>query len=210
MTICPLCQMFVGPDDTEHHDKHHAELMEIIEPHVHTEFLKMVEAQGSLVHVDWSSPEWLRHELYMRGKLFKSELDLEGVYWFADGNEDENAHGFLFNDESGQCGHGSIIGGCVVRWKTYDDGPERWLLDWAWVAPKARNMGVFSQHWAKLSEYFEGLQLAPYLGPARKSHKATLAKSRDVPEQPTNFTQPQHWGDLRLPLRGSLEPIARV
>lgn len=212
MTICPLCQteVFNFPEDQEYHDKEHAELMETIEPHVNPEFLKMVEAQGNLVHVDYSSPLTLQHELYMRGRIFKKELDLSGTYWFPNGKEDKNAHGFLFNDETGHYGNGSIIGGCVVRWEKYEGGPARWWLDWAWVNPNARQQGIFSRHLAKLSERFEGLQLQLYHLYERKLQKAALAAAREVSLQLLHVTQRQDWGYLRLPLRGSLEPIVRV
>lgn len=210
MHMCPLCQIAVGdhPEDHKFHKKIHGELMETLAPRVNPEFLKQVKVQGNLVHVDYLSPAVLQHELFGLGKIFKNELDLDGVYWFSNGNEDKNAHGFLFNDEIDNFGNGAIIGGCVVRKLPYEGAPARWWLDWAWVTPHARGQGIFSRHLAMLSERFEGLQLQPYHMYRREQQKNALAEAQEVSWQPS--PEPQHWGYLRLPLRGSLEPIIRV
>lgn len=195
------------PEDCEYHEQEHNALMEILEPRVNAEFLNLVEAQGNLVHINYLSPPVVQHELSMRGRMFKNELDLDGVYWFANGRENKNAHGFLFNDETDHFGNGAIIGGCVVRYLPYEGEPARWWLDWAFVAPHARGQGIFSRHLAELSKRFEGLQLQPYHLYQRNQQKEALAWAREASWQPS---QRQDWGYLRLPLRGSLEPIIRV
>jgi hypothetical protein len=91
--------------------------------------------------------------------MLQMELDLDDYHWNTDGSEEIDAHGFLFNDDTGGFRSGTIIGGCVIRWRKCEEGPKSWWLEWAWVAPHVRRRGVFSRHWTQMANSFEGLQV---------------------------------------------------
>lgn len=160
-TICEECGVGYVPDlpeDYKAHKKYHNELMTPLNPKFSRKFLNLVEENGNLVPVNWKSPLWLQRELEFRARRVKWDHYLLDFCWNSDGSEEPTAHGFLFNDDTGGYESGTIVGGCVVRWRHLDLGPKRWWLEWAYVAPRVRRRGIFMRNWVRLENEFEGLQ----------------------------------------------------
>lgn len=147
------------PEERKAHEKFHNELMKAVVPRFNPKFLKLVETHGDLVPVYWNSPTWLQRELEHRARRVKWGHYLLDFSWHSDRSENKQAHGFLFNDDTGGFRSGTCVGGCVVRWRHLDSGPKRWWLEWAYVAPCVRRRGIFSRRWTTLANEFEALEI---------------------------------------------------
>jgi hypothetical protein len=106
------------------------------------------------VHVTVLSPGWLQQELYLRAVRFQRDFKYDFPQWSPYGDEEPDAHGFLFNDDTGTFGNGAIAGACVFRWREIKDAPAGWVMDWAWIAPAARRKGILQRRWAAFENRF--------------------------------------------------------
>jgi hypothetical protein len=156
-TTCPICGMTYVKElsgDRSQHRSFHAEVMKALQPKPNSRFLKLLSNGNDAVHVNSISPKWLQWELFLRARRFQREFDFDFPQWSPFGDEQPSAHGFLFNDTTGTFGQGAIVGGCVFRWVEFLDAPDRWGMDWVWIAPDARRKGVLSRNWPNFIKQF--------------------------------------------------------
>jgi GNAT superfamily N-acetyltransferase len=135
--------------------------MKTLRPKPSVRVLKLLKEGFNTIPVNVLSPLWLQQELYLRAKMFRREFRYDFSQWSPNGDEQPDAHGFLFNDDTGAFGRGAIIGGTVFRWVEFRDATARWAMDWVWIAPAARRKGVLSRLWPAFIQRFEEFRLTP-------------------------------------------------
>ncbi len=166
VTRCQICGMgYVAElaDDRAQHRKHHAAIMRVLQPSPTKRFLRLIGSVGNPAHVDWRSPVWQQNEMYQRARMFRREFDYDIVQW---DSGDQEAHGYLFNDDTGAFGHGAIVGACAFRHRQFSKAPAGWTMDWIWLIPRVRRKGILSRVWPIFKARFGEFYLYPPLSDA--------------------------------------------
>lgn len=167
-TTCPICGFtYVRelPDDRAQHQHAHHQVIRAIDPKPTKRFLTAIRNGPEGEHVGYQSARWKNEEMYARARMFKREFGYDFTAWDITGN-DLFAHGYLFNDDTGTFGHGSIAGACHIRWQEYRNVPAGWEMVWVWIAPRARRKGILSRRWPNLAQRFGKFRLSTPLSEA--------------------------------------------
>lgn len=171
-TVCQICgyEWFKGdPSSSLAHRREHKKRLVILEPQPHPQFLEALAHQKEPELVTTTSSRWRHRQIYDRAVMFRREFHYDFVQWQSPkGNDDLKVHGFLFNDDTGTFGHGAIVGACAFRWQEYTDAPARWAMQWVWIAPKARRLGILSRRWPEFCARFGDFVLEPPLSEAMR------------------------------------------
>jgi hypothetical protein len=171
-TTCEKCgyRWYKGdPESSYYHRREHKKRFVVLEPTPHPKFLLDLEngAGPEVEMVTYMSPSWRHREMYERALAFQREFGYDFCQWeHPKGAKDESGIGFLFNDDTGVFGHGAIVGACAFRWRTWEDAPHGWAMQWIWLAPGARRRGVLTRRWPMLRERFGAFHLESPLSEA--------------------------------------------
>jgi hypothetical protein len=169
MTVtCATCGFTYVPELAEDRAQHrhaHYQLIRAISPKPTKRFLHAIRNGLDGEHVSYKAARWKNEEMYARARMFRREFKYDFSAWDITGN-DPAAHGFLFNDDTGIFGHGSIAGACAIRWTEFSDAPAQWAMIWAWIAPAVRRKGILSRRWPLLKQRFGEFHLSRPLSDA--------------------------------------------
>lgn len=101
------------------------------------------------------SLRWMHKEMYDRARSISREMGYSNVMWCGLGETDPFVRGFLLRDTTGQFDPNVIIGAATFRLRTYSDWPVPvYALQWIWICPKARRLGVLKSYWERFSTLF--------------------------------------------------------
>jgi hypothetical protein len=180
---CPVCNMLYvkeEPDDRRIHRAHHRVVVDVFEPKPSAILAKLHARHGWIVPVRCDSPRPIRRRLVNISRIFKREF---GAGFTMYQEDDDDGHGYLFAES-----HGRAIGGFVVRWIEYSDGPARWVLCWVWIAPGYRRRGFLLAAWQKVKEQYPGIEPDP---PFSKGAALFFVNRTDVPERIRKYADSQ-------------------
>ena len=174
-TKCSLCgyEWYKGdPESSLSHRKEHKLRLTWLCPKPIPEMIKALEKEKcDAEHVTFQSESWKHREMYNRARAFKREFNYDFIQWDEDGNEEEDAHGFLFTGENGE-----IIGAAAFRNRIIND-KQRWGLQWIWFCPSERRKGHLDKRWPYLREKFEEFIVE---SPVSDAMKSFLEKQGDI------------------------------
>lgn len=156
------------PDSSASHRRTHRRRMAVLEPQPNERVLSEMAANTFSEHVDWRSPEWRHREMTTRASSFRREQGYDFTQWGLP-ETDTDAHGFLFTNSDGR-----IVGACAFRLRQYEGRPERWGLQWVWVAPSHRRTGVLRSRWAAMRQRFHDFDIEAPVSPAMQSFARTM------------------------------------
>lgn len=160
------------PESSLLHRREHARRMNCLDPKPLTKMLIELGEKGSEAEiVTWTSEKWKHKEMYRRALAFKWELRFDFTQWSSDGNEDPDAHGFLFTGEAGE-----IVGACAFRDRSTKD-KKRWGLQWVWICPKERRKGHLDKRWPIFRKRFGDFVVE---SPVSEAMQAFLRKHGDT------------------------------
>ena len=160
--ICPICKLSyvpAVPEDSGWHQHAHYQVVRAIEPMPRKRFVHAIRNGFEGEYVGLGAARWKHEEMHARARMFKREFEYDFIAWDKSG-KDAGAHGFLFNDDTGTFGHGSIAGACAIHWTEFADAPAQWSMIWVWIAPKARRRGILSRRWPFLKKRFGNFHLS--------------------------------------------------
>lgn len=151
--VCGLSYVMDSPDDQRTHRAYHREVVETFEPRPVPTLAELHAEYGTFIPVRAWSPIWLRKRLYRIGLMFKRELGFD--FQPCDLSYDPG-YGYILTDADGRA-----IGGCMARWKIYEDAPPNWVLAWIWIVPSHRRNGLMKQAWETVKSEYEGIEPDP-------------------------------------------------
>lgn len=156
---CAVCgyEWYRGdPDSSRAHRRAHKERLSYLDPKPVPQFVAELTAGGDAEFVACTSPTWKHREIYKRAVAFRREFHYDFVQWDSPkGDSDPGVHGFLFaNDDK------IIVGACAFR-RRREAEEQYWGLQWIWVAPKYRRIGVISKRWASFRKRFGDFYIEP-------------------------------------------------
>lgn len=143
------------PSTDEHH-KHHKRTQYVVDPspHKHLNGTTMITP----ILVNRYSPKWMQKEMYERAWRFNREEGYTGIMWNSCGETDPFVHGFLFIDHNGVFSKDTIVGACSFR-KRNMDGQDYWAMQWIWMCPKARRLGILTKWWPDFCKLFGSFEI---------------------------------------------------
>jgi hypothetical protein len=172
-TVCEICgyEWFKGDSSSSlAHRREHKKRLVILEPQPHPQFLKALAHEKEPELVTTISPRWRHRQIYDRAVVFRREFHYDFVQWQSPkGDDDLKVHGFLLNDDTATFGHEAIVGACAFRWREYKNAAARWAMQWVWIAPKARRLGILSRRWPEFRARFGDFVLEPPLSEAMQA-----------------------------------------
>jgi len=137
-------------DSSREHRRFHVRVEHCFDPVASARLSRRIEELGaSAYRVDESSPKWAHKEVYERAVMFKREMEFDFIQWEsppARGRVKEQAVGYLLCPPGASS---TIAGACAFR-----DRDGVWTMDWAWLAPKFRRLGLMRDSWSRLVEAF--------------------------------------------------------
>lgn len=139
-----------NPEDRARHNSYHTEARMVIDPEAEPRFqLELEHGYAQLVFN--SSQPWKHEEMYMRGRQLIRELKcFDCVPWGSPWGHDDPDHiGILLNDLTNTFPYGTIVGACAFCWRD-----THWALQWVWICPKARRIGVLKKWWYVFRKIF--------------------------------------------------------
>ena len=163
--VCGFSYVKGSAADRNNHRKRHSKTLRVLQPQPSVRFLKRLAHVDDPEHVNVWSPKWIQQELFLRAQMFQREFRYDFPQWSPFEDEEPDAHGFVFNDDTGTFGDGAIVGGGVFRWREFEDASSRWTFDWVWIAPKVRHKGVLSRRWPAFLRRFSPFHLMRPLSP---------------------------------------------
>ncbi|MBK3780104.1 hypothetical protein G3A43_07525 [Paraburkholderia aspalathi] len=174
-TTCEECGVEYYRGDTDSsasHRKEHKKRMRYMDPKPDARVLEADGSVPSMVLVTTHSPAWLHSEIYDRALAFKREFGYDFVQWGSPrGDDDLNACGVLFVDESG-----TIVGACAFRLREWNE-QRQWALQWVWFAPQHRRQGHLARHWSAFRSEYGDFDVE---SPVSAAMQAFLAKQGDT------------------------------
>jgi len=148
--ICVDCgvEWYRGdPDSSASHRREHKKRMRALDPQPLPQMLEHMAAADH-EHVTWLSPEWAQEEVHRRAVAFKREFGYDFVQW-SKNERDPRAQALLFTLPDGR-----IAGACAFRWREYEEAPHGYGLQWIWIAPRFRRLGILRSRWCQLRARF--------------------------------------------------------
>ena len=137
------------PEWLQLHRSWHARILAVMEPKPNRALAKCHATFGRYVPVNSTSPQWMHRRLYRIASVLNSENDYSFVMWEESGDD---GRGYIFTDQEGRA-----LGGCAVRWREWCDAPDCWALQWIWVAPPYRRLGILRDVWKMLTKTYRGI-----------------------------------------------------
>ena len=128
---------------------------------------RIEELGASAYRVDEASPKWAHKEVYERAVMFKREMEFDFVQWEsppARGRVNEQAVAYLLCPVDA---NSTIAGVCAFR-----DRDGVWTMDWAWLAPRYRRLGLMRNSWSDLVAEFGDFPLETPLSDSMQSFVA--------------------------------------
>lgn len=197
---CRYCGFHYVPDhpeDRARHNSYHAEARMVIDPEDEPRFQLELE-YGDAQLVTMCSPPWKHEEVYMRARQLARELRcFDSVPWGSPyGHDDPHHVGLLLDDLTETFPHGTIVGACAFCWRD-----NHWALQWVWLCPKARRMGILTKWWFVFRRVFgddfevdEPLSdaMAAFVlkhGSPQQKARAAQCSARLAPRQPRDEMQ---------------------
>ena len=166
---CQLCG-FLGdelPDLARRHRARHAPFAAVLEPKPDAPFIKALSkgdgTREPFVVVNSTSSAWLQSRAHRRARALSQETRIDYALWGREVEINQHARAVLFNDDTGTFGQGAIAGAAAFLWRA---DVRRWVLEWAWIVPKARRQGLLSRLWPALRSRFGAFTIEPPLTPA--------------------------------------------
>lgn len=167
---CPICKLTYCPEEPEDrklHRQRHKPFVEALTPKPLKSLPpnSIVEVRGDHpVNDVRPSPAWMNRQMYIRARAFQREFGYDFVQWTEAGESDMVARGILFVDEERR-----IVGAAAFRWRSYQDVPSAWALQWIWFAPQYRRMGYLARHWPQLRQTYGDFHVEPPVSDAMKT-----------------------------------------
>lgn len=162
--VCPECEMTYvkgSRTDEREHRKSHRRWSAVVDPKPHRQFAAALERDLDASWVDAEAPTWKRKAVYEGARLFRREFGYDFVQWSVE--DDPDAVGFLFSDEEGR-----ITGACAFRQQQANDA-RPWKLDWIWLCPGARRLGLLSRQWDRFRQRFGVFDIETPISDAMKA-----------------------------------------
>lgn len=165
--LCTACGYEWTRGDTDSsadHRREHKKRLAYLEPGPVPEFLAEVAARKDAALVECSSPPWKHREIYRRALAFKREFGYDFVQWQSEkGDDDPSVQGILFTNAENV-----IVGACAIRLREYEG--KSWPgLQWIWLAPKYRRIGILTSQWSQLRRRFGDIRVEPPVSPAMQA-----------------------------------------
>ncbi|MCU9528032.1 hypothetical protein [Pseudomonas mosselii] len=170
-TVCDYCGHSYFTNNTAEariHDEVHSRKRQMIDPQPDKQLVERIAAldhAGELV--DQGSPLWMHGAVYDRALEFKREFKYDFVQWDGSSRKCAGAdwQGWLFAADD----QGTIGGACAfMRRNGAVDGPE-WSLQWVWVAPKFRRVGLLESRWPSFLQAYGDFEIERPLSPAMQA-----------------------------------------
>ncbi|WP_116826505.1 MULTISPECIES: C2H2-type zinc finger protein [Pseudomonas syringae group] len=163
---CDLCGMLYvtnHPGDARRHKTTHDRVVRRLNPKPSARLQKRVVTgiAGELVGPD--APLWMHGEVYERAAAFRREFGYDSIQW--PGGSSTRApsdwRGHLFAGPGGE-----IAGACAFMHTTSRKAEGEWSLQWIWIAPRFRRMGLLETRWADFQQRYGDFDLEKPLSEA--------------------------------------------
>ncbi|WP_439125935.1 MAG: C2H2-type zinc finger protein (plasmid) [Pseudomonas rhizophila] len=163
---CALCGMLYvtnHPGDARRHKATHDRVVRRLNPKPSARLQKRVVTgiAGELVGPD--APLWMHGEVYERAAAFRREFGYDFIQW--PGGSTTRApsdwRGHLITGPGGE-----IAGACAFMHTTARKAEGEWSLQWIWIAPKFRRLGLLEARWADFLQRYGDFDLEKPLSEA--------------------------------------------
>lgn len=110
------------------------------------------------------SPIQIRQSVELLARYFMKEMRISGIQFDAAETRDKSwfvpYEAYLFHVDAFDVSEEEnpvaqrIFGACCFRWRTWDDVPAGWTLDWIWMHPFFRARGHLRKAWPKFEQKY--------------------------------------------------------
>lgn len=149
-------------DSSDGHRREHRKRMPYLDPAPLDRVIEMRNRAQDPAIVNALSPLWMHREMIGRGRALNRELNYS-VRWGSP-ETDMMARGHLFILPDGR-----IVGACSFRWREYQDAPPAWALEWIWIAPPFRRLGILAAKWVELRALYGDFVVEGPVSPAMQA-----------------------------------------
>lgn len=163
---CDLCGMLYvtnHPGDARRHKATHDRVVRRLNPKPSARLQKRVAMGIAGELVDQDAPLWMHGEVYERAAAFRREFGYDFIQW--PGSSSTRAPsdwgGHLFAGPGGE-----IAGACAFMHSTSRKPEGGWSLQWIWIAPRFRRMGLLEARWVDLLQKYGDFDLETPLSDA--------------------------------------------
>lgn len=147
--------------DEHRHDIEHNKIVTTLRPRTSRALKRAMSKDPEAVWVTPQSPKWMSIAVYRRARAFKREFGYDFTQWEV--GDEADATGFLFNDADFR-----IVGACCFRPESSEE-PEVTRLDWIWICPDMRRVGLLSKNWDRFRDRFGEFRIEPPISEAMQT-----------------------------------------
>ncbi|WP_126247822.1 GNAT family N-acetyltransferase [Chitinophaga rhizosphaerae] len=152
-TECGLEWLKGDPESSLLHRREHKKRLIYLRPLPLSEMIAEMSINENSELVTSASPMWKHEQMHLRAVAFRREMHFDFPQWVSPENKaavaKTKAHGYLFtNNEQ------VIVGACSFQPGARLAEPDRWALDWVWIAPVYRGKGILDDRWDKFKQQY--------------------------------------------------------
>ena len=173
--VCGLTYVRELEEDRKLHHKYHARAMAVLTPKPEPRIVAALNRGIDLTIVSPISPAWAQKAMYERAHRFHQETGYR-IMWEENGELGWDAAGHLLLDDTGIFEPRTIVGAAAFRFGEWTVGEPCWELQWIWITPKTRRLGILTRAWPAFVDRYGDFFIEPPLSTAMKAAVAKFGR----------------------------------